>query len=397
MSIVFGDPARDTERFQLTLSDDVTVLDSLQSMMGHIDAHSDEDLAIIGADAPMSVAVDIATKYRLDRPSLGVILIRRRVDVQTLAEALRAGIREVVVADDAEALLGACKRSISVSRQQRHSEKFSSEGSKGKVIMVFSAKGGCGKTTISSNLAQALATSNTGRVCLVDLNLEFGDIAIALQIEPARTISDALGMQGGLDKHAIASMVIPYAARFDVLLAPTQPADAEFIQAPLVAEILRLLAEVYDYVVIDSPPAFNDVTLKCFDVADSYVLLTTLDMLALKNFKLTLDTLDALGYPRSKWSVVLNRSDSRVGLTADDMERTIGLPIVTKLPSTKDVPASINRGKPLVLQDPKHPFSRAITELAAAESRPVSKSPAPVVKSRRQSRQSRLSRVASAS
>jgi pilus assembly protein CpaE len=369
MSIVFGDPARDTERFQLTLSDEVTVIDSLQSLMGHLDANPDEDLVIVGPDAPMSVAVDVASKYRLNRPPLGVILIRRRVDVQTLAEALRAGIREVVVADDAEALLGACKRSTSVSRQQRHAEESSTEGAKGKVIMVFSAKGGCGKTTIASNLADAIALLDVGRVCLVDFNLEFGDIAIALQIDPVRTISDALGMQGGLDKHGVASMVIPYKDRLDVLLAPTMPADAEFIQAPLAGEVLRLLSEVYDYVIIDSPPAFSDITLKCFDIADSYILLTTLDMLALKNFKLTLDTLSALGYPRSRWNVVLNRSDSRVGLTAEDMERTIGLPIVTKLPSTKDVPASINRGTTLVSENRRHPFSRAIMTLAEQQCR----------------------------
>jgi pilus assembly protein CpaE len=164
-------------------------------------------------------------------------------------------------------------------------------------------------------------------------------------------------------------MVIPYKDRLDVLLAPTMPADAEFIQAPLAGEVLRLLSEVYDYVIIDSPPAFSDITLKCFDIADSYILLTTLDMLALKNFKLTLDTLSALGYPRSRWNVVLNRSDSRVGLTAEDMERTIGLPIVTKLPSTKDVPASINRGTTLVSENRRHPFSRAIMTLAEQQCR----------------------------
>ncbi len=395
MSIVFGDPARDTERFQLTLSDEVTVIDSLQSLIGHLDAHGEEDLVIVGPDAPLSVAADIASKYRLDRPSLGVILIRRRVDVQTLAEALRAGIREVVVADDAEALLGACKRTTSVSRQQRHAEESSAEGSKGKVIMVFSAKGGCGKTTIASNLAEAMAMSGAGRVCLVDFNLEFGDIAIALQIDPVRTISDALGMQGGLDKHGVASMVIHYKDRFDVLLAPTMPADAEFIQAPLAAEVLRLLSEVYDYVIIDSPPAFSDITLKCFDIADSYILLTTLDMLALKNFKLTLDTLSALGYPRSRWNVVLNRSDSRVGLTAEDMERTIGLPIVTKLPSTKDIPASINRGTTLVAENRRHPFSRAIMTLAEQQSRGVMLKPESGAKAPRKSHL--LSRAASIS
>lgn len=367
MAVVFGDVARDTERFRLTLTDDVSVFDTVQSMVSYLDEHEVEDLVIIGPDAPMTVATDVAEKYRLDRPSLGVILLRRRVEMQTMAEALRAGIREVVGADDAEALLNACVRSKSVSRQLRHQEFKSLETGRGKVVLVFSAKGGCGKTTLSTNLAEALADLDSGRVCLVDFNLEFGDVAIALQVEPVRTISDALGMQGGLDQHGVNSMVISYKDRFDVLLAPTQPADAEFISAELTAEILGLLAETYDYVVIDSPPAFSDVILKCFDMADSYVLLTTLDMLALKNFKVTLDTLDALGYPRSRWSVVLNRCDSRVGLTPEDMERVIGVPITTKLPSTKDVPASLNKGVTLVGENPRHPFSKAVMGLAAFE------------------------------
>jgi pilus assembly protein CpaE len=364
MSVVYGDAARETERIRLTMTEDVSVFDSLSSMVTYLDDHDEEDMVVVGPDAPLSVATEIAEKYRLDRPTLGVILLRRRIEMQTMAEALRAGIREVVNADDAEALLEACKRSASVSRQLRHAERRSGDGGNGRVILVFSAKGGCGKTTLSTNLAQALASLNVGKVCLVDFNLTFGDVAIALQIDPTKTISDALGMQGGLDRQGVASLVIPFQENFDVVLAPTQPADAEFISAALAAEILGILTEMYQFVVIDSPPMFSDVVLKCFDVADSYVLLSTLDMLSLKNFKVTIDTLDALGYPRTRWNIVLNRCDSRVGLSADEVERAIGMPIATKLPSSKDVPASLNAGVTLVSQNPHHPFSKAVLGLA---------------------------------
>lgn len=368
MSIVFGDLSRDAERFRLTLADDVRMVDTLQSLTTALDERPDEDLVIVGPDAPMSVATDIADRYRLERPSLGVILLRRRIEVQAMSEALRSGVREVVPADDAEALLQACTRSLAVSRQLRHLETRSGDAGQGRVILVFGAKGGCGKTTLATNLAAGIAAIDVGRVCLVDLNLEFGDVAIAMQVEPTRTISDALGMQGGLDRDGIRSMVIAAGERLDVLLAPTTPADAEFVTSGLIEEILTLLAEMYDYVVIDSPPAFNDGVLKCFDLADTYVLLTTLDMLSLKNFKVTLDTLDALGYPRARWRVVLNRYDSNVGLTAEDIEGVIGLPIQVRLPSSKDVPASINKGTSLVRTNPRHPFSREVLALAAAES-----------------------------
>ena len=375
MTVVFGDN-RDRERYRVTLTDEVTVVNSVQGLATYLADNEDEDQLIIDAETPMATAMDLAERYRVERPTLGVILVRNRVEMQTLAEALRAGVREVVTLDDAEALLAAYRRSQSVSRQLRHAERRSDDGGQGKVILVFSGKGGTGKTTLATNLAEAMARMDAGKVCLVDYNLEFGDIAIALQVDPVRSISDALGMQGGLDRHGVQSMVINARPNLDVLLAPKQPADAEFVTPELAAEVLGILGDMYDFVIIDSPPAFSNVILKCFDLADSYVLLTTLDMLALKNFKVTLDTLDALGYPRSRWHVVLNRFDSRVGLTEDDMERTIGVPIMSKLPSTKDVPASLNRGVTLVAEDPKHPFSRAVMELAREEAEHEVKAPA---------------------
>ena len=279
--------------------------------------------------------------------------------------ALRAGIREVVLADDVEALVGASKRSMAVSEQLRNVELGDSGPRRGKIILVFSSKGGCGKTTVSTNLAAALASGGDGSsVCLVDFDLETGDVAIALQLDPTRTISDALGMQGGLDDRAMSSLVVPYKPHLDCLLAPTKPSDAEFVSAALAGEILQVAAEMYDYVVIDAPPAFTDVVLKCFDLADVYLLLTTLDMPALKNLKVTVDTLDNLGFPRSKWQVILNRGGSRVGLTAGDVERTIGVPISVEIPSSVEVPARLNEGITVVEASPRHAVTRAFLELA---------------------------------
>ena len=268
MSAVLGDVARDTERFRLTLTDEVFVFNTVRSLTSYVDEHDSEDLIVVGPDAPIEVASDLAEKYRVDRPSLGVVLLRRRLDLATMAEALRAGIREVVPADDAKELMAACKRSESVSDRMHDADRSPGETADGKVIMVFAAKGGCGKTTMATNLSEALAGSGAGRVCLVDFNLDFGDVAIALQIEPTRTISDALGMQAGLDQQGVASLVVHYKENFDVLLAPTHPADGEFISAMMAGQVLALLKEMYDYVVIESPTTFSDVVLKCIDVGD---------------------------------------------------------------------------------------------------------------------------------
>jgi len=367
MPVVLGDAARDGERLRLTLPDPVEAIDTVTSLTTYLSDHPGEDLVIIGPDTPLVMATELAERYRVDRPSLSVLLLRRRVEVQVLSEALRAGIREVILADDAQALLDACTRAQAVSQQIRRLDHRAEVEGDGKVIMVFSAKGGCGKTTVATNLAGSLSQLGRGRVCLVDLNLEFGDVGIALQVEPVRTISDILGMQGSLDRRAMESLVIGYREGLDLLLAPLQPADAEFITAPLVGEVLAILAQMYEFVVVDTPPTLNDVVLRCFDVADSNLLLTSLDMLSLKNLKVTLDALDVLGYPRSRWKIVLNRCDSKVGLSPQDVEEAVGLPITTRLPSSKDLPSALNGGVTLSLERPRHPFSRAMRALAEME------------------------------
>ena len=366
MPVVLGDTDRDADRFRFTLADDVAVVETAKKLDEYLENHPDEDLIVVGPDVTMAVATEVAETYRLRRPFLGVVLMRRRMEVSTMTEALRAGVREVVLADDVEALVGACKRSMAVSEQIRNVEAGDGGVRRGKIILVFSSKGGCGKTTISTNLAAALSSEpDGGSVCLLDYDLETGDVAIALQMDPTRTISDALGMQGGLDERALAALVVPYKANMDALLAPTKPSDAEFVSAALAGEIIQVAASMYDYVVIDAPPAFTDVVLKCFDLADVYVLLTTLDMPALKNLKVTLDTLDNLGFPRSKWQVVLNRGGSRVGLTASDIERTVGVPISVEIPSSVEVPLRLNEGVTVVEANPRHAVGRAFEELAA--------------------------------
>jgi pilus assembly protein CpaE len=158
-------------------------------------------------------------------------------------------------------------------------------------------------------------------------------------------------------------------------VAPIEPGTAESIPATLVSAVLDLLKQQFDFVVVDTPPAFDDHVLAAFDQSDMVALLATLDIPALKNLKLTLETLDLLNYPRERWRLVLNRADSKVGLAVGEVEKTLKAPIVAQIPSSRDVPASINRGVPIVLDDPKHPVSLAIkdfaeTDIAAGTSSP---------------------------
>ncbi len=134
-----------------------------------------------------------------------------------------------------------------------------------------------------------------------------------------------------------------------------EPEGGAAVTAALVTKVLHLLKQEYDYVVVDTPPAFDDQVLAAFDQSDVVALMATLDIPALKNLKLTLETLDLLNYPRERWRVVLNRADSKVGLTLAEVEKTIKSPISAQIPSSRDVPATINRGVPIVLDDAQAP------------------------------------------
>jgi pilus assembly protein CpaE len=281
-----------------------------------------------------------------------------------LTEALRAGIFEVVEERDLAGLNTAVRRAKELARRLRETGGALAGGddrvTRGKLVTVFSAKGGCGKTTLATNLAAALADRGRRQVCLVDLDLAFGDVAIALQLFPAHTIADAVPLFESLDPQAVASLLTPHSPGLTTLVAPIEPGTAESIPATLVAKLLDLLKQQFDFVVVDTPPAFDDHVLAAFDQSDVVALLATLDIPALKNLKLTLETLDLLNYPRDRWRIVLNRADSKVGLALGEVEKTLKAPISAQIPSSRDVPASINRGVPIVLDDPKHPVSQAI-------------------------------------
>ena len=147
------------------------------------------------------------------------------------------------------------------------------------------------------------------------------------------------------------------------MVAPVEPGAAD-IPTPVVVTVLRILREMFQYVVVDTPPAFTDHVLAAFDESDVLALLATMDIPALKNLKLSLETLDLLNYPRDKWRIVLNRADAKVGLAMSEVEKTLRVPISAEIPSSRDVPASVNRGVPIVLETPNHPVSQAIKQFA---------------------------------
>jgi pilus assembly protein CpaE len=295
-----------------------------------------------------------------------VILVRDQMDVDLLNQALQSGIREVVRAGDHAALAAACRRSRDVSWRILATTTTERTGQTvdGKIITVFTAKGGVGKTMLSINLGVALAQRGANQVCVVDLDLSSGDVAISLLLDPVRTLADSVSMSGHIDTTGAGSLLTPYRPGLEMLLAPVNPGDAEKVPPSLVGELLAVLRTMFDYVVVDTPPHLSEHVLTALDASAHHVLLTTPDVPALKNLRVVLDVLDMLSYPAEIRSVILNRAESKLRLSQEDVERVIRTPVVAQIPASRAVPISVNKGTPITLASPGHAVSKAITAFA---------------------------------
>ncbi len=365
--IVDLDPAG-ANTLNAALGGDAQVLPSVEALRRHLDSNLGEDCVVMGSSVDQGTALALAESMRVTRPSLGFVLVRRRIDTSVLAEALRAGVREVVEERDIAGLSSAVRRTRALARAMRDQvdsvEHNEGGADHGRIVTVFSAKGGCGKTTMSTNLAAVLADRGKRDVCLVDLDLAFGDVAIALQLFPSHTIADAIPLGETLDAQGVAGLLTPHSPGLSALVAPVEPGAASTIPAELVGRILDILRDQFDYVVVDTPPAFDDQVLAAFDRSDVIALLATMDIPAIKNLKLTLETMELLNYSKERYQVVMNRADAKVGLVVSEVEKTLRTPIVSQIPSSAEVPKATNRGVPIVLDQPKHPVSLAIRSFA---------------------------------
>jgi pilus assembly protein CpaE len=363
---ILCEPAADAGELLPDLGSEVRTADDLSAAAKLLDSDPAETLVVIGPQAGIEEALGFASALRMVRPAVGVILVREQADVEMLNRALQSGVREVVQAGDHAALAAACRRSRDVSWRILAATTTERTGQTvdGKIITVFTAKGGVGKTMLSINLGVALAQRGANQVCVVDLDLASGDLAISLLLDPVRTLADAVSMTGHIDTTGAGSLLTPYRPGLEMLLAPVNPGDAEKVPPSLVGELLAVLRTMFDYVVVDTPPQLSEHVLTALDASAHHVLLTTPDVPALKNLRVVLDVLDMLSYPAEIRSVVLNRAESKLRLSQEDVERVIRTPVVAQIPASRAVPISVNKGTPITLASPGHAVSKAITALA---------------------------------
>lgn len=274
---------------------------------------------------------------------------------------LPAGPEGRPVAPSAAEVLFSLEKAVA----RRTGSKVDASDSRGSVVAVLGPKGGAGKTVIASSLAVALAESGS-RVAAVDIDLQFGDLGLALGLSPERTIYDLATSGGSLDADKLDAYLSTHQSGARVLLAPVRPDQAGVVTTGFLNQVYSVLRASHDHVVVDTPPGFTPEVVSLIDGASEICLVGTLDVLSIKSTKLALETLGLLGWSAERVRVVLNRADSRVGMTVDDVTQVIGRAPDVLVPSHRDITRSVNEAAPLVTARSGSEAARALRRLAAS-------------------------------
>jgi len=306
------------------------------------------------------------------RPDVGAILIAEDLSTDLFQRAIRSGVRDVLGAPVDTGQLNEAVRRVSASlvgarpsAPAAYAPETEGTGELGKVITVFSTKGGAGKSMLATNLGVLLAQRSDGPVCLVDADLQFGDIAVMLKLAPQHTIVDAVGQYDRLDVGFLESLLATHApSGLKVLPAPLEPAFADQIGAEQMSHIIALLRSFCSFVVVDTPAYFNDVVLSLIEDSDEVLLVAGMDIPNIKNVKIGLQTLRLLNTPMQKIHLILNRANSKVKLEVSEVERTLQVKADALIPSDIVVPQSVNKGTPVVLDAPRSAIAKSLEQLA---------------------------------
>jgi pilus assembly protein CpaE len=331
-----------------------------------VEADDPVDVLVLSPEVKDPDALGLAEFVGRTAPMTAIVMVRDKSWNGLLPAAMRAGIRDVVdLTQGSEELRDAVERAISWADNLRSMRGAMAEkpSSRGKVISVFSSKGGTGKTFLTTNLATAIAEISGQDTAVVDLDVDMGDVFSYFGLEPTRQVMDLIQLGEGADRETIFASATKLGEHLFGFGAIPDPA----MQPPAgeqVGKYLRTLRNNFSYVVVDASADYTDLALACFDLSDAICLVTGLDVVGVKHLSKALETLLTIGLPRERFRIVLNRSDSRVGLDAGDVERVMKIQVDTMIPSSVKVPMSLNKGRPVFLEDPSSEVAAAIRTLA---------------------------------
>lgn len=320
-------------------------------------------IMMLGAEDPD--VLSLTERIILHRPRTHVILVAEDLDLDILQSAIKVGAHNVTEFPATAKEFAEYIKSVFNNENTRINSLNAKQNISwmSRVVTVFGAKGGLGKTTIAANLAVKLASLHK-KVALVDLDLQFGDAHIFLDIEPMDTIAELVQQVSTPTIDTVRSYMSVHSSGVHVLCAPKSPEYAELVSADKVQALLSLLRTYYDYVIIDTSPAFSDVTITALESSSTILFVTGLDISILKNSRLSLTLLESL-QQKDKVKVIINRAVEISSITVHDVQKIIGCPIWAKIPSDYKVAVTaLNRGVPFVVSAPASKLSQSVSEVS---------------------------------
>lgn len=297
------------------------------------------------SEANSEQALKMIEKLSVESPQTAIISAVRNASPDLILRSMRAGAREFlrlpIINEEFKTVLDRTAEFCSVQKE--------APKKKGRMIAVFSSKGGCGTSFIATNLAAAL----NAPTMLVDLNLQAGDLPLFLGVEPKYSIADMVENRVRMDDSLLASYVTPHSSKLSLLAAPREADSADDIKPEHVFEALERVRESYDYVVLDPQHTFDSITLAALDQADDIILVLTLDIPSIRSAQRALEIFDRLGYPRKKVRIVVNRWSKQIDLDLQQVERFLKEKVTGFVTSDyQTAVTSINLGQPLVQSEP---------------------------------------------
>lgn len=338
------------------------------------------EVILLGPGLPMEDSIRLASLFDLQYPEISVVLVTESEEEVALP-AMRAGIRDLLhPGADVDTIRTLLERASLAAAGRRRGLGNSVEGlsRSGRIIAVMSPKGGVGKTTITTNLAVGLGKGAPMEVVVVDLDLQFGDVASGLLLEPERTLADAVVGAAVQDSVVLKSYLTLHPSGIYALCAPLRPTDADHISGEQVGRLLSQLSNEFQYVVVDSAPGIGEHVLATLELATDAVWVCGMDIPSIRGLRTGFGILTELDLVPANRHVVLNFADRRTGLTLQDVEATIGCPVDVVLPRSRAVPYSTNKGVPLLQDSTRDPVTKGLRQLVERfgdnwESRPHKK------------------------
>ncbi|MHB8466215.1 MAG: AAA family ATPase [Acidimicrobiales bacterium] len=332
------------------------------------------DVLLVGPTMGNRAMVGRLEGIHHEQPAMSVVLTFLRRPTATMREIVRTGACDLLqVPVDEKVLQESLLRAVELSTKLRAPTSRPAEAAlpvlggahePGRVFTTSSATGGCGKTFLATNLAYFFARYTGKRTCVIDLDLQFGEVTTALRLRPRYTISDALQRQevddGELALH-IEEYLVQHESGFWVLPAPKEPAEADHISQPDVTRIIEAVRSRFDYVIVDTPAALTEIVLAAFDLSDVLFTMATLDLPSIRNMGVFLNQLERLKIPSDNIQLILNKAEKGVGIDVDQVTRLFPKQFTAVLPYAKEVSRSINVGMPVLAASPHAPVSRLMT------------------------------------